>query len=142
MLKRLRWKFTLILMLLLCGVLAAVLVVQTASSLRQYRAGTDQVLQSVLRRTQAVMDPWGSSWDGSLDRDEGLYTTIPAFCAVVDGNGQIVLALAYNAAVDQGDVTLAVNAALAGSGRTPCPGWACAISSRTPVPTSSLPSPI
>lgn len=125
MLKRLRWKFTGILMLLLCGVLAAVLGVQTASSLRQYRAGTDQVLQSVLQRTQSVLDPWGSSWNGSLDQDDELYTTIPAFCAVVDRDGQIVLALAYNAAVDQDDVTSAVNAALAGGaweGSLPRPG--------------------
>lgn len=118
MLKRLRWKFTLILMLLLCGVLAAVLGVQTASAVRQYRAGTDQALQSVLRRTQAAVDPWGAPWDGSLDRDEGLYTAIPAFCAVVDGDGQIVLALAYNAAVNEGDVARAVREALADGGRT------------------------
>lgn len=123
MLKRLRWKFTLILMLLLCGVLAAVLVAQTASSLRQYRAGTDQVLQNVLRRTQATVDPWAAPWDGSLERDEGLYTAIPAFCAVVDGDGQIALALAYNAAVDQGDVTRAVKAALADGGRTGTLSW-------------------
>ena len=113
MLKRLRWKFTGILMLLLCGVLAAVLTVQTVSSLRQYRAGTDQVLRSVLARTQTALDPWDSFWNGSLDQDDELYTAIPAFCAVVDRDGQIVLALAYNAAVDRDDVTLAVNAALA-----------------------------
>ena len=61
MLKRLRWKFTLILMLLLSGVLAAVLTVQTASSVQQYREGTDAVLQTVLARTQAALDPWGSA---------------------------------------------------------------------------------
>ena len=114
MLKRLRWKFILTLMLLLCGVLAAVLVVQTASSVRQYRAGTDQVLQSVLQRSQSMLDPW-STWGGSLTQDDELYTAIPAFCAVVDRDGQIVLALSYNAVVDQDDVTAAVGAALAGS---------------------------
>ena len=54
MLKRLRWKFTLLLTLLLSGVLAAVLVVQTGSNLQQYRAGTDAVLAAALRRSQAA----------------------------------------------------------------------------------------
>ena len=113
MLKRLRWKFTGILMLLLCGVLAAVLGVQTVSSLRQYRAGTEQVLQAVLRRSQAALDPWSVRRDSALELDEELYTTVPAFCAVADRNGQILLALAYNAAVDQDDVARAVREALA-----------------------------
>lgn len=117
MLRRLRWKFTLVLMLILSGVLGAVLAVQTAASLRQYRAGTDAVLQTVLRRTQAAVDPWGSRRDGGLDRDSELYTAIPAFCAMVDGDGQIVLALAYNAAIGQDDVVQAVEGAL--DGRAP-----------------------
>ncbi len=116
MLRRLRWKFTLILMLLLCGVLAAVLAVQTVSTVRQYRAGTDQALRTILQRTQAALDPWGSAGNGSLDRDDELYTAIPAFCAVVDGDGQIVLALAYNAVVDKNTVVRAVDEALAAGG--------------------------
>ena len=70
-----------------------------------------------LRRSQAALDPFSAPWSGDLDQDLELYTAIPAFCAVVDGDGQIALALAYNAAVDQGDVTRAVKAALADGGR-------------------------
>ena len=117
MLKRLRWKFTGILMLLLCGVLAAVLAVQTASAVRQYRAGTEQVLQAVLRRSQAAVDPWSGPRDGGeLDQDRELYTAIPAFCAMVDGSGQIQLAIAYNAAIGEDDVIQAVEGALADGG--------------------------
>ena len=122
MLKRLRLKIILVLMLLMSGVLLAVLAVQTASNLRQYRAATDQVLHAALQRSRAALDPWGAPWDGDLDRDRELYTAIPAFCAVVDGEGQILLALSYNAAVDQADVERAVSAALAAgepSGRLP-----------------------
>ncbi len=73
MLMRLRWKFTLVLMLILSGALGAALAVQTASTLRQYRAGTDQALQSVLQRSQAALDPWGVPFGGGgFDRDEGL----------------------------------------------------------------------
>ncbi len=125
MLRRLRWKFTLILMLLLSGVLAAVLAVQTASAVRQYRAGTDLVLRNVLQRSQAALEPWSASLEG-LDRDEELYTAIPAFCAVVDGDsGQILLALSFNAAVNEDGVTRAVEGALAAggaSGRLPGQG--------------------
>ena len=64
MLMRLRWKFTLVLMLILSGALGAALAVQTASTLRQYRAGTDQALQSVLQRSQAALDPWGVPFGG------------------------------------------------------------------------------
>ena len=115
MLMRLRWKFTLVLMLILSGALGAALAVQTVSTLRQYRAGTDQALQSVLQRSQAALDPWGVPFGGGgFDRDEGLYTAIPAFCAVVDGeSGQILLALSFNAAVDEEDVARAVEGALA-----------------------------
>ncbi len=111
MLKRLRLKIILVLMLLMSGVLLAVLAAQTASNLRQYRAATDQVLYAALQRSRAALDPWSAAWDGDLDRDRELYTAIPAFCAVVDGEGQILLALSYNAAVDQADVTRAVSAA-------------------------------
>ena len=125
MLRRLRWKFTLILMLLLSGVLAAVLAVQTASAVRQYQAGTDLVLRNVLQRSQAALEPWSASLEG-LDRDEELYTAIPAFCAVVDGDsGQILLALSFNAAVDEDGVIRAVEGALATgglSGRLPGQG--------------------
>lgn len=79
MLRRLRWKFTLILMLLLSGVLAAVLAVQTVSAVGQYRAGTDLVLRNVLQRSQAALEPWSTPPEGGFDRDEGLYTAIPAF---------------------------------------------------------------
>lgn len=116
MLKRLRRKFTGILMLLLCGVLSAVLTVQTVSAVRQYRAGTDAVLQAVLRRGQTALDPWSAPWNGSLDQDEELYTAIPAFCALLDRDGRILLALAYNASIDQNDVARAVEGALAGGG--------------------------
>ena len=115
MLKRLRRKFTLVLTLILSGALGAALAVQTASSLRQYRAGTDQVLHSVLQRTQTALDPWGLPFAGDgFDRDEGLYTAIPAFCAVADrDSGQVLLALSFNAEVDEGDVARAVEGALA-----------------------------
>ncbi len=117
MLRRLRWKFTLILMLLLSGVLAAVLAVQTASAVGQYRAGTDLVLRNVLQRSQAALEPWSAPPEGGFDRDEELYTAIPAFCAVVDGDsGQILLALSFNAAVDEDGVTRAVEGALAAGG--------------------------
>lgn len=116
MLRRLRWRITGILMLLLCGVLAAVLAVQTVSAVRQYRAGTDAVLRAVLGRGLAVLDPWSASWDGSLEQDEELYTAIPAFCALLDGDGRIMLTLAYNASIDRNDVAQAVEGALAGGG--------------------------
>ncbi len=117
MLRRLRWKFTLILMLLLSGVLAAVLAVQTVSAVRQYQAGTDLVLRNVLQRSQAALEPWSTLPEGGFDRDEELYTAIPAFCAVVDGDsGQILLALSFNAAVDEDGVTRAVEGALAAGG--------------------------
>ena len=125
MLKRLRWKFTLLLTLLLSGVLAAVLVVQTGSNLQQYRAGTDAVLAAALRRSQAALDPCSAPWSGDLDQDLELYTAIPAFCAVVDGEGQILLALSYNAAVERADVARAVVAALTDgqtAGRLPALG--------------------
>ena len=113
MLKRLRWKFTWILTLILSGVLAAVLGVQTASAVRQYRAGTDAVLDAALRRSQAAIDPFSPPKGGGLDQDPELYTAIPAFCAVVDRNGEILLALSYNASVELDDVTEAVNQAAA-----------------------------
>ncbi len=113
MLKRLRLKIILVLMLLMSGVLLAVLAAQTVSSVRQYQAGTDQVLHAALQRSRTALDPWGAAWDGSLDRDRELYTAIPAFCALVDGEGQVLLALSYNAAVDQADVEQAVAAARA-----------------------------
>lgn len=117
MLRRLRWKFTLILMLLLSGVLAAVLAVQTVSAVRQYQAGTDLVLRNVLQRSQAALEPWRAPPEGGFDRDEELYTAIPAFCAVVDGDsGQILLALSFNAAVDEDGVARAVEGALAAGG--------------------------
>ena len=119
MLKRLRWKFTLILMLILSGALAAALAVQTVSAVRQYQAGTERVLQAVLRRAQGMADPWGVPRDdGALHRDDGLYTTIPAFCAMVDGEGKIVLAVAYNAAVSEDDVVRAVEGAVENGART------------------------
>lgn len=118
MLRRLRWKFTLILMLLLSGVLAAVLAVQTTWAVQQYRAGTDQVLHNVLLRIQAALEPWTAPPEGGFDRDEGMYTAIPAFCAVVDGeSGQVLLALSFNAAVDEDGVTRAVEGALAAGGQ-------------------------
>ena len=118
MLKRLRWKFTLLLLLLLSGVLAAVLAVQTVAAVGQYRAGTDQVLHNVLLRSQAALEPWNAPPEGGFDRDQGLYTAIPAFCAVADGgSGRILLALSYNAAVDEDGVARAVEAALAAGGQ-------------------------
>lgn len=123
MLKRLRWKFTLLLLLVLSGMLAAVLAVQTVYAVGQYRAGTDQVLHNVLLRSQTALEPWNAPPEGSFDRDQRLYTAIPAFCAVVDGDsGQVLLALSYNAAVDEDGVTRAVEGALAAgeqAGRLP-----------------------
>ena len=50
MLRRLRWKFILIIMLLVSAVLATVLTVQTGSAIRQFQGETDRVLQAALQR--------------------------------------------------------------------------------------------
>ena len=52
MLKKLRWKFILIITALLAGMLAAALAVQTVSAARQYREETERVLRAVLDRAQ------------------------------------------------------------------------------------------
>ena len=66
MLRRLRWKFILIIMLLLTAVLATVLSVQTSSAIAQFRGETDRVLQAALQRSEAILDlPSASSWTGT-----------------------------------------------------------------------------
>lgn len=112
MLNKLRWKFAAILMTLLGLALGAALAVQTVSSLRQYREGTERVLTAALDRTQSALDPLHRPAEG-FAQDGELYTTIPAFCAVVDREGRVVLALSFNASVDEEDVTRAAAEALA-----------------------------
>ena len=112
MLKKLRWRFTLILAVLLTGALGLALAVQTASNLRQYREETERVLEAALARTRSVLDPLRPP-SGDFSQDGELYTAIPAFCAVADREGRVILALSFNASVDEGDVARAAAEALA-----------------------------
>lgn len=119
MLKKLRWKFTGILMALMAAALGTALAVQTVSNLRQYREETARVLELALARTQSVLDPMAPP-AGDFAQDGELYTAIPAFCAVADREGRVLVALSFNASVDEADVARAVASALsagADSGR-------------------------
>ena len=107
MLKKLRWKFILIITALLAGMLAAALAVQTVSAARQYREETDRVLRWVLEQGGAALDPPRPSVQG-FAREEERYSVIPAFYAMMDGAGRSVLALTYNADVDEDTVARAV----------------------------------
>lgn len=113
MLEKLRWKFVAILMVLLAAVLGTALAVQTASTVRQYREETDRVLRWALERGSAALDPTHPPAGDGFARDEELYTLIPAFYAVADGRGRAVLAVSYNADVDETGVAWAVKRALA-----------------------------
>lgn len=113
MLGRLRRKLVLIIMVLLGLVLGTALAVQTASTVGQYREETERVLRWVLERGGAVLTPGRPAPDSGFARDEELYTLIPAFYAVVDGWGRVVLAVSYNAEVDEADVLRAAEGALA-----------------------------
>ena len=120
MLKKLRWKFILVITALLAGMLAAALIVQTVSTARQYREETERVLRTVLDRGEAALDPLRPFTGGGFTQDEELRTGIPAFYAVSDGRGRVVLALGFNAVLDEETVVRAVEGALAsgsGSGR-------------------------
>ena len=86
MLNKLRWKFTAILTVLLGLALGAALLVQTASNIGQYREETERVLTAALDRTQSALDPLRRPAEG-FAQDRELYTTIPAFCAVADWEG-------------------------------------------------------
>ncbi len=112
MFKKLRWKFVLIIMVLLAAVLGTALGVQTASAARQYREETDRVLRWVLEQGGAALDPPRPSVQG-FAREEERYSAIPAFYAMMDGAGRSVLALTYNADVDEDTVARAVEGALA-----------------------------
>ena len=113
MLRKLRWKFIFLIMALLAVVLGTALAVQTASAARQYREETDRVLRWVLQRGESLTDPGRPQPSGELDQDGELYTLIPAFYAVLDSRGRVVLAVSYNAEVDEEDVARAVAGALA-----------------------------
>lgn len=113
-LNKLRWKFIGLIMVLGAAVLGAAVAVQTASAVGQYREETDRVLRWVLERGQDGVEPMRPA--GGLARDGEQYTLIPAFYAMTDLSGRRVLALSYNADVDEEDVALAVERALA-SGR-------------------------
>lgn len=113
MLKKLRWKFILMITALLAGMLAAALAVQTASTARQYQEETERVLRAVLDRGEAALDPLRPFAGGSMGQDDELRTGIPAFYAVADRWGQVGLALGFNAALDEGAVVRAVGEALA-----------------------------
>ncbi len=111
-LEKLRWKFVAIIMVLLAAVLGTALAVQTGSTVRQYREETDRVLRWALERGSAALDPAHPPVD-DFARDEELYTLIPAFYAVANNHGRAVLAVSYNADVDEADVAWAVKQALA-----------------------------
>ena len=111
MLKKLRWKFILIITALLAGMLAAALAVQTVSAARQYREETERVLQAVLDRGEAALDPLRPF--GGLGQDDELRTGLPAFYAVADRWGRVGLALGFNAVLDEETVVRAVEEALA-----------------------------
>lgn len=113
MLNRLRWKFVLLIMALLAVVLGTALAVQTASAARQYREETDRVLRWVLQRGETLTGPGLPQSGGELDQDGELYTLIPAFCAVLDSRGRVLLAVSSSAEVNEEDVTRAVAGALA-----------------------------
>ena len=110
MLNKLRWRFVLLIM-----VLGAAVAVQTASAAGQYREETDRVLRWVLERGEGADAPLVPPAAGPAG-EGGQYTAIPAFYAVTDLAGQTVVALSYNAGVDEDGVARAVEAALA-SGR-------------------------
>ena len=112
MLKKLRWKFILIITALLAGMLAAALAVQTVSAARQYREETERVLQAVLDRGEAALDPL-RPFGGGLGQDDELRTGLPAFYAVADRWGRVGLALGFNAVLDEETVVRAVEEALA-----------------------------
>ena len=111
MLKKLRWKFILIITALLAGMLAAALAVQTVSAARQYREETERVLQAVLDRGEAALDPLRPF--GGQGQDDELRTGLPAFYAVADRWGRVGLALGFNAVLDEETVVRAVEEALA-----------------------------
>lgn len=113
MLERLRWKFVAIIMVLLAAVLGTALAVQTGSTVRQYRQETDRVLRWAMDRGGAALDPLHPPAGDGFARDEELYTLIPAFYAVANGQGRAVLAVSYNADVDEADVAWAVKRAMA-----------------------------
>ncbi len=112
MFKRLRWKFVLIIMVLLSTVLGTVLAIQTVSAARQYREETDRVLRWVLERGEAALDPLRPP-AGGFAQGEGQYSAIPAFYALADRGGRAVLAITYNADVDESAAVRAVEGALA-----------------------------
>lgn len=112
MLNKLRWKFVLIIMVLGAALLGSAVAVQTASAVRQYRAETDRVLRWVLEQGEGALDPLRPP-AGGLARDRERYTAIPAFYAMADSSGRAVLALSYNADVDEQTVAQAVEEALA-----------------------------
>lgn len=111
MLKKLRWKFILIITALLAGMLAAALAVQTVSAARQYREETERVLRAVLDRGEAALDPLRPF--GGQGQDDELRTGLPAFYAVADRWGRVGLALGFNAVLDEETVVRAVEEALA-----------------------------
>lgn len=112
MLKKLRWKFILIITALLAGMLAAALAVQTVSAARQYREETERVLRAVLDQGEAALDPL-RPFGGGLGQDDELRTGLPAFYAVADRWGRVGLVLGFNAVLDEETVVRAVEEALA-----------------------------
>ena len=113
MFKKLRWKLIAVIMALLAAVLGTVLAIQTASTVRQYKEATDGVLRWAMQRGEASFDPFHTYQDDDFSRNEELYSLIPAFYAMTDSRGRAVVAISYNAGVDEEDVARAVEAALA-----------------------------
>ena len=117
MLKKLRWKFILVITALLGGMLAAALAVQTISTARQYQEETERVLRAVLDQGEAALDPL-RPFAGGFSQDEELRTGIPAFYAVSDSWGRVGVALSFNASLDEETVFRAVEGALAAGGES------------------------
>jgi len=117
LLKKLRWKFVFIIMALAGSMLGTALAVQTITAARQYREETDRALRWVLERGEAALDP-ARPPAGGFARDEEQYTTIPAFYAMADRNGRAVLAISYDAGVDEEKAARAVEGALAAGTRS------------------------
>lgn len=121
MLKRLRWKFVLINMSLVCVVLAVVLGAQVAGNLRQIRAVCDSALEMALLWGEDGPGRWEigggqfpmgrpESDNGPFDREFG--AMIPTVCVTLDADGTLVNVADNNVDISEENLTAAVEAAL------------------------------
>lgn len=107
MLRKLRWKITLILMLLFAAALTVVLAIQTYSALRQYSDETDSALQAVLQER--------GSWQlgpGTGQNGEDLYAAIPTVCVTLDSNRLVAYVIRYSADIEESVLLDAINQVL------------------------------